>query len=383
MSQPLFTRRFLVLWLFAFLTFFSAFQLLPAIPLRILKLGGSKAAAGWFLSFYTFASAMSAPLMGNIADHVGRKRMLMFASALFIVFSVLYGVVTSIPLLLVIAVVHGAIWSGLMASASAIMSEFIPEGRRTEGLAYWGLASTAAIGLAPAVGFLIYERAGWTVLCTGLAAISLVMLVWSWRLPVTDAHRLSTPHSMRDAWDTRVIFPALSLAVVCFGYGGVTSYTAILARERHIHPESLYFSVFAGAIVLIRLFAARIGDRIGTTVLLYPSYAVIPIAFLVLAMATTRWEMAVSATLFGFGLGGAYPAFANFLLTHTDPQRRARTFGTIVWAFDTGIATGSVSIGLIGQRYSLGAAFGTAAVVSCLAIPIFMVTSKRLAASTG
>jgi hypothetical protein len=36
---------FAALWVYAFVTFFSAFQLLPAIPFRILELGGSTAKA--------------------------------------------------------------------------------------------------------------------------------------------------------------------------------------------------------------------------------------------------------------------------------------------------------------------------------------------------
>src|ERR1043166_2434131 len=81
--ERLLPPRFAALWLYAFVTFFSAFQLLPAIPFRILDLGGSTAAAGWFLSAYTFASAFSAPLMGTIADRVGRRRLLLVASLAF------------------------------------------------------------------------------------------------------------------------------------------------------------------------------------------------------------------------------------------------------------------------------------------------------------
>src|SRR3954453_17818734 len=100
--EPLFTARFAGLWAFAFVAFFSAFQLLPAIPFRILDLGGSKAQAGWFLAAYTFASAFAAPVMGTIADHVGRRRTLITASLAFIVFSLLYGVIRDLKLLLLV-----------------------------------------------------------------------------------------------------------------------------------------------------------------------------------------------------------------------------------------------------------------------------------------
>ncbi|HVR39338.1 MAG TPA: MFS transporter, partial [Thermoanaerobaculia bacterium] len=108
-DDRLLTPRFLSLWLFAFFAFFSAFQLLPAIPFRIIALGGTKANAGLFLTVYTFASAFSAPVMGSIADHVGRRRMLVLASMLFIVFSIAYGFITWLPLLLVVGVIHGTL----------------------------------------------------------------------------------------------------------------------------------------------------------------------------------------------------------------------------------------------------------------------------------
>src|ERR1043166_513741 len=134
--ERLFTPRFISLWLYSFVTFFSAFQLLPAIPFRIIDLGGSTAQAGWFLSVYTFASAFSAPLMGTIADRVGRRRLLLVASLAFSVFSIAYGLIPNIGMLLLVGVVHGALWSGLLSSASAIMTDYIPESRRAQGMAY-------------------------------------------------------------------------------------------------------------------------------------------------------------------------------------------------------------------------------------------------------
>ena len=377
MREPLFTRRFVGLWTFAFITFFSAFQLLPAIPFRIVELGGSKAAAGWFLSVYTFASAFTAPIMGTIADHFGRKRLLITASSLFIVFSILYGVIPSIPWLLVVGLIHGTLWSGLLSSASAVMSDFIPLTRRTEGLAYWGLAGTAAIAIGPAVGLFVLHY-GWLVLCIEMAALSVLMLVWSTRLPFVDNPAGAGLPPLHDAWDWSVIRTALSMAMIAFGYGGVTSYAALLAVERKIEPKSLYFTTFAIVVILVRVFGSRLGDRFGPKAILYPSFAAIPISFAVLAVASSRLGLVASGILFGIGLGGAWPAFTTYILEHSDPNRRARTFGSIVWAFDTGIGTGSLVIGALQERYGFTAEFLAAAGLSCLAIPIFMAASRLM-----
>lgn len=381
-SDRLFTWRFASLWLFQFGTFFSAFQLLPVIPMRMIELGGSKATAGLFLFIYTFSSALAAPITGTIADHIGRRRMLIVASMLFVVFSVAYGVIALLPLLLVIGIIHGAIWSGILSSASAIMTDFIPPGRRTEGLAYWGLAPTAAIAIAPAVGLQVF-RFGWLTLCLEIAALSAIMAVWAARIPGGLERRNETrlPRAS-ELWDPLVIRTSISFAVVSFGYGGITSYVALLSRERGIQPESLFFTVFAITIVLVRVFTSRAGDRFGPKVLLYPAFLAMPLAFGVLSVAATRPQMIVSAILFGIGLGASFPAFMTFVVTHTAEARRGRTFGSVILAFDTGIGLGSVVIGIIGERTSLGTAFAFAAVLSCLAIPIFMVTSKKLVSAT-
>ncbi|MEO8035606.1 MAG: MFS transporter [Acidobacteriota bacterium] len=373
--DPLFTPRFFGLWGFAFITFFSAFQLLPAIPFRILSLGGSKAQAGWFLAVYTFSSAFAAPLTGSIADHLGRQRVLISASLLFIVFSIAYGVITNLLVLLAVAAIHGTIWSGILSSSSAIMTDFIPDSRRTEGLAYWGLASTAAIAIAPAAGLLIFHY-GWLTLCLELAALSLLMAIAASRIATTDAHRIAERPSASGLFDWSVIRPALSLATISFGYGGITSYAAIVAVERHITPPSIYFSVFAVTIVAVRIGTSHLGDRFGPHAILYPSFVAIPLAFTLLAIATSRPLFVLSAVFFGIGLGSVWPAFMSIMIERSDPRRRARTFGSVIWAFDTGIGAGSLAIGAIGQRWGLGAGFGFAAVLSCMAIPIFVSATR-------
>jgi predicted MFS family arabinose efflux permease len=53
-------------------------------------------------------------------------------------------------------------------------------------------------------------------------------------------------------------------------------------------------------------------------------------------------------------------------------------FGAILAAFDTGIGTGSTLSGWIIGRSGFAAAFGTAAALSALAIPAFLLLDRRL-----
>src|SRR3954453_22562352 len=184
MSAPhrLFTPTFFVMCGFTFTVFLSAFQLLPTAPFHIRDLGGSTFASGLFLGFLTYSSAFSAPLTGAFVDRAGQRRVLLTSSLALAGFSLAYAVITSVPLLLGLVLVHGVFWSGLLSASAAYLTNMLPERRRAEGIAYWGLSSIAAIAVGPSIGFWIF-RFGWGALCAGAAILNLVMAAIAWQLP--------------------------------------------------------------------------------------------------------------------------------------------------------------------------------------------------------
>jgi MFS family permease len=375
--DPLFTGPFFRLWAFTFITFFTAFQLFPTIPLRIIDLGGTTAAGGRFLAIYTWACALAAPLTGTVADHIGRRRALIGAAVAFIVFSFLYGVTTWMPLLLVFASIHGIFWSALISSSAAIMSEIIPISRRTEGIAYWGMASTAAIAVAPLIGLTIY-RQGWFWLATTMTVLSCCMLLLAFRVRGGTGRSTEPFPGASDLVDWRVILLAASLFVMSYSYGGITSFVAIFSGQQGIEPQSLFFTVFAIAILITRVLTSPYGDRFGPLKLLYPSWVLVPVGLAILAISDSAVELALAAFIFGAGFGGAYPAFVTWVLGKTAAERRGATFGSILLAFDMGIGAGSLATGVLVQRAGFPAAFGTAAALSALSIPLFVVASRLL-----
>src|SRR3954451_24177945 len=166
---------------FTFTVFLSAFQLLPTAPFHILALGGSTFASGLFLGFLTYSSALSAPATGAVSDRVGPRRILMTSSVAIAGFSIAYALIPDYRVALALVLVHGVFWSGLLSASAAYLTNMLPERRRAEGIAYWGLSSVAAIAVGPSIGFWIF-RFGWGTLCTGAAILNLIMAAIAWRL---------------------------------------------------------------------------------------------------------------------------------------------------------------------------------------------------------
>lgn len=377
-TESLFTTRFFLLCGLSFFAFLSAFQLLPVAPFRVLSLGGSQVAAGLFLGCLTYASALSAPLTGALADRIGTRRVIELASLAITAISIGYAVTTRYEVLLGLALVHGLFWSGLLSASAAYTTEIIPEHRRAEGLGYWGLSSIFAIAVAPPIGLWIYRR-GWAWLCAALVIVNVLMCVFARMLP---AVRIHTPASRGRGplVDTRILAASITLFLAAFGYGAVTSFVALFARQQGVQPEGLYFSVFAAAMLLTRPTIGPLADRLGHTRVLVPCLLLVTVGYALLALSSTRTGFALSAVVFGFGFSSVYPAFAAYMLRVTDPARRGATFGSMLAAFDTGIGSGSIVAGYVAARAGYPAAFGLAAAVASCAVPYFLVVNRTVLA---
>jgi MFS family permease len=376
--QALFTPRFFTMCGFTFTVFLSAFQLLPTAPFRILDLGGSTAAAGLFLGFLTYGSAFSGPFTGALADRVGKRRTLIVTSLAIAGFSAAYALSRTYWLPLVIVIVHGIFWSGLLSASSAYMTDTIPESRRAEGIGYWGMSTMLAVAVAPSVGFFMYRR-GWAWLCAGTAALNLVMAGIAWRLPEPGvAARLSRDRFFgKHLVEWRIVGVALSLFLVSFGYGGITSFVAVLAERSDITPRGVFFTTFALVVVVTRVFSGRLADRVGHRRFFLPCLALATVGLALTALAHTRAQLVGAAAVFALGFGNQYPAFVAFVVKSVDPARRGAAFGGILAAFDTGIGTGSIAVGWIAQHLGFRIAFGAAAALSSLAIPYFLWAEGR------
>jgi MFS family permease len=378
MATALFTRRFVTMCGFSFTVMLSAFQLLPTVPFRILELGGGTFAAGLFLALLTYASALSAPLTGALGDRVGRGPLMAVCSGVIAVLAVAYALAPAPGALLVLALVHGIVWSGLLSGSAAYTIDLIPAGRRAEGIGYFGLAGVLAVAAAPTVGLWIYSR-GWPWLCGSIAVLNLVLaaIALSLREP-PRAPAQGRAFFTADLLEWRVALVAVTLFLYSFGYGGITSFVALYADSQGITPRALYFAVYSGAIVLTRPFAGRLADRVGHRRVLVPCLGVIVLGYGLLAAAETRAGFVLSGLVFGIGFGSAYPVFAAHVIRHVDDRRRGAAFGGMLAAFDTGIGSGSMATGWLVQRYGYGTAYGLAALLACLAIPYFLAVEPRV-----
>jgi MFS family permease len=145
-----------------------------------------------------------------------------------------------------------------------------------------------------------------------------------------------------------------------------------------ISPKSIYLTLLAIVILLTRPLSGALADRIGYRRVFMPCLVLIAIGLALLASASSLAWLVASAILFGVGFGTAYPVFVAYVMRDVHAARRGAAFGAILAAFDTGIGTGSSTVGWLIERFGFSTAFGVAAMLSAIALPYFVVVERRL-----
>jgi MFS transporter, DHA2 family, multidrug resistance protein len=117
--------------------------------------------ATWVLTSYLVANAIVLPITGWLANHFGRKRLLMFSVTGFTLASLLCGVAPTLGALIVFRLIQGACGGSLQPLSQAVLLEAFPPQDRGKAMGFWGLGIVAAPVMGPVLGGWLTDVYSW------------------------------------------------------------------------------------------------------------------------------------------------------------------------------------------------------------------------------
>ena len=132
-----------------------------ALPHIAGNLGATADESTWVQTSYLVSNAIILPMSGWLSTRVGRKRFYMACVVLFTLSSMLCGMATTLPMLILFRVMQGLGGGGLGPSEQAILADtFTPE-QRNMGFAIYGMAVVVAPAVGPTLGGWITDNYSW------------------------------------------------------------------------------------------------------------------------------------------------------------------------------------------------------------------------------
>ena len=147
----------------------------------------------------------------------------------------------------------------------------------------------------------------------------------------TNEQNPANPSARGVEW--RVLGLSIGLAMISFGYGGLTSFSALFADALGISPRNLFLTAMAVSILFGRLTIGRTLDRLGHRRVLLRCLVAPPIGLALLALAQGN-TFVLAGIVRPAGL--MHPAYSAHMMNHARLPRRS--FGAMLAASDTASA---------------------------------------------
>lgn len=377
--EPLWSRNFIIIAL-ANLLFFLSFQMIvPILPLYIESLGGSNAMVGLIVAGGNLGGLLVRPLAGRLVDHRGRLPVY-FAGLICCALAILaYPFCTVILMLLVIRLLHGVCMGVATTGSTTIATDLLPRSRLNEGMGYYGLSSTVAMTVAPALALYLINVVDFSAVFFISFGIFLLTITVSLFLRLKPAVAASPAAPRGSFYEKKALLPAVLLAFQTSSYCSIATYLALYGTHLGMTNIGLYFTVYAGAIIICRLWTGRVADLRGYHVVMIPALIAGPLSFIFLAFGNSMNAFLVSALLMGVSFGISFPTCIAMAVRNVPPERRGAANGTVMSGFDLGFCAGALSWGLVAQAtdYSTMYFLNTPFLLIPLLIYLVMLRKRR------
>jgi DHA2 family multidrug resistance protein len=165
-----------------------------SVPAISGSLGVSTSEGTWAISSYMLAAAVMQPMTGWIGRRFGEVRTFVTSILLFMCFSAVCGLATSLPMLVAARLIQGLVSGPMMSVAQAILLRNYPIERRGMAIALWSMVIIVAPICGPIIGGWITDNLSWPWLFYINLPVGAFSAAASWSiLRHRESHRVKLP----------------------------------------------------------------------------------------------------------------------------------------------------------------------------------------------
>ena len=364
--DALLTRRFVIVILSGLCYFGALGALLPVVPRYVEKrLGGNDVAVGIAVGALAVGAILLRPLAGRMGDRFGRRVLMIGGATVVGTMAIAAGLVESLPYLVATRVVMGLGEAGFFVGGTTMATDLAPVARRGEAVSYWSVAVWGGLALGPVLGEIVldhshYDRVWLVAGALALSAAVIALFTTETRgSGETVRGRLINPAAVK---------PGVLLALTLLGIVGFSTFLPLYAPEAGVGDVGLLFLLYGVVVLVVRIFGARLPDRLGPLRAGTIAMGATTIGLVVVAAWQTTAGLVVGAVVIAVGSSFLYPALLLLALRGVPEGERGSVVGTFSAFFDFAGGAAGVLLGGVAALSSYPGAFAAGAVLAFIGL---------------
>ena len=338
----LWNKQYILVLLISTLSSFSFFMVVTILSKYLTGIGITITLAGVIVGLFSLTSLFSRPFCGLMADRLNNVWLLVVSNVLMSIGLLGFAFTTNVALIFVFRILSGLGFAVGSTVQVSLIIRFIPQDKMGEGIGYMGISQLIGSACAPAVGLAIADTVGMPatfIAAAALPALTCVMLFFVKNLhqPKRENNRMVVA---RDIIEPKAFPFTLPYSTLSFVNGIIASYLVLYADERGILGVSVYFTVYAVFLFLIRPLAGKLMDAKGIQYTVFPGMILTALSMFLLGRSSTLWMILLTALLRAIGQGAAQPSLQAGCINHVGRDRSGVATSTYFLGGDIGPGIG-------------------------------------------
>lgn len=362
MKHSILSKNILLLLISGFFYFASPMLVTPLITGFSESLGAGAALMGMVGGMMNLCSLFCRPAVGSFIDRVSKYRLSMAGLLLMTAACAGYLFSASPLMVLFFRIVNGAGFALCSSSMSTWVSLLLPPDRIGSGMGIYGMMNALAMAVAPSIGVVLYQTLGYRVsfviaaVFTALAMV-LIQFVTDRGEPVPRpasseagerGNKVTDSPKRLTIVEPKVLPIALIIMLFAIPYCATQSFIVRYTETRSlVVTVSLFFPVYAAALLLLRLTMRNLFDRLRFPVFFTGSSACAFLAILLLALMQSNLPMCAAAVLMAGGYGIMSSVCQSRAIVVAGREHAGLGNSTYYIGLDLGMTLGPVLGGLL------------------------------------
>ena len=354
--------------------------LAPAIPDILDEFDKPDSAAGLLVAATAMPGIVLAPIIGILADRLGRRRVLVPCLAIFGVFGIVAAAAPTFEVMLAARFAMGIGAAGLVNLAVVLISDNFVGDERTLWIGRNAGVLTAALATLPLVSGIVTELAGWRWALAPYG-LGVVTAVAAWTILPRDrpASAMSIGNQVRGIGQA-IRNPRILATYVGGALGFATMFGVFLAvLPTHLASEFGLSAGWRGLMIglpsvtssLSAFNLRRIRRHVGTRPLLVTASLAWVVAFTVIGFAGSLVLLAVGTLLYGAAEGAMLPTMQDTAISAAPDTQRAAVVATWTGFARLGQTTGPLVAGAVLAGSGSSAALLVGATMAAIMAGVF------------
>lgn len=379
-GNKLWNGRYIFLMIINFCTAFSFYMIVSLLSVYLTDIGVSLSAAGVIIGLFSITSLVMRPLAGFLTDSFSKKWLIILATGMTVIGTFGYFLTDRVTVIIVLRIMHGIGFGVNSTAVISLASQYIPEERLGEGVGYFGLGQVLSGAVGPAAGVFIMDFLGLRSTFVTAGCISILAIVLTFTFPEGEKgkrERARFRFSVRGMIAPEVLHFALISGLFSFINGIVSSYLLLFGDSRGIANISLYFTVYALCMFIIRPYSGRLMDQRGLRSVAYPALTLTAAGMLLLGFSRSLPAVLTAGILRALGQGALQPSLQAASIKKVERERVGTANSTYYLGGDIGQGIGPAVGGAVISQLGYTQLFGMCACCMLLGMVIFRCTEKE------